>query len=624
MNFKIKIAGLFAALSLVVAGSASAMSTAELVNMLVSMGLISADQVAVVNAAIGGTTTVPAGSCEVLKASADMTLESMGADVTRLQEWLISKGYSIPAGATGYFGAQTQSALAAYQTAMGITPAAGYFGPVTKASIVCAPVVVDPTTPTTPTTPVTGLEGGAGSAEYSAVSRYSNEEVGEGERDVEVAGLEVEAEGSDLQVVALRLDFTPDAGNGSTRFDRYAEEVSIWFDGTRVARVSSDRFTRSNDYTRTISLDNPVVIKEGDVGSFIVAIDAVRNLDTNYVDDEWSVEFDTIRWSDAQGALIVEDTITDSFTFTFVNFVTAANTELRISTGDNTINDTRPIKVSDTSNTRGVSIFSFILESRGSSSITIEDLPITITTGTADVEDVISSATLFIDGKSVRSVVTTNNAFTNGNSTIAEVVFEDIDYRLRAGDRVEVVVEVDIRRANQAGGYTASIETIQGSVNLVGNTKFYAEDEQRNEITDTEITGTRTGGAHTLDITVADISNVTSSVTATSTTAGFIDFRFTIFADDEDVTILPGDLSSTNASVGTAVGVATISAPALTRVSGDTNGNGAGFDIEAGNTATIRARYSVTDMGNGWAEVQLETVLGQKIEVRSDTLVPLN
>ncbi|HVW71899.1 MAG TPA: peptidoglycan-binding domain-containing protein, partial [Candidatus Paceibacterota bacterium] len=54
-------------------------------------------------------------------------------DVSALQSFLISQGYSIPAGATGYFGGQTRAALAAYQKAHGITPAAGYFGPRTRA-----------------------------------------------------------------------------------------------------------------------------------------------------------------------------------------------------------------------------------------------------------------------------------------------------------------------------------------------------------------------------------------------------------------------------------------------------------------------------------------------------------
>ena len=67
--------------------------------------------------------------------SKDLTLGSSGADVTALQNWLISKGHAIAAGATGYFGAQTKAALSAYQASAGITPAAGYFGPITRAKV---------------------------------------------------------------------------------------------------------------------------------------------------------------------------------------------------------------------------------------------------------------------------------------------------------------------------------------------------------------------------------------------------------------------------------------------------------------------------------------------------------
>ncbi|HVX91411.1 MAG TPA: peptidoglycan-binding protein [Candidatus Paceibacterota bacterium] len=65
----------------------------------------------------------------------DITLGAQGADVTALQQFLIAHGFTIPAGATGYFGAQTRAALAAYQKARGIAPAAGYYGPLTRASM---------------------------------------------------------------------------------------------------------------------------------------------------------------------------------------------------------------------------------------------------------------------------------------------------------------------------------------------------------------------------------------------------------------------------------------------------------------------------------------------------------
>lgn len=58
-----------------------------------------------------------------------------GEDVRALQNLLISQGYSIPAGATGFFGSQTRSALSAYQRTNNISPAVGYFGPLTRATM---------------------------------------------------------------------------------------------------------------------------------------------------------------------------------------------------------------------------------------------------------------------------------------------------------------------------------------------------------------------------------------------------------------------------------------------------------------------------------------------------------
>lgn len=60
----------------------------------------------------------------------DLTVGSEGADVIALQDYLIARGFlTMPSGvAKGYFGALTQSAVARWQAAVGLTPAAGYFG----------------------------------------------------------------------------------------------------------------------------------------------------------------------------------------------------------------------------------------------------------------------------------------------------------------------------------------------------------------------------------------------------------------------------------------------------------------------------------------------------------------
>lgn len=71
----------------------------------------------------------------------DLDLRSSGEDVAALQTFLIAQKAGSSAktlaetGATGYFGALTQAALAEYQAKEGITPSVGYFGAKTRAYI---------------------------------------------------------------------------------------------------------------------------------------------------------------------------------------------------------------------------------------------------------------------------------------------------------------------------------------------------------------------------------------------------------------------------------------------------------------------------------------------------------
>ncbi|MFA5877238.1 MAG: peptidoglycan-binding protein, partial [Candidatus Paceibacterota bacterium] len=100
------------------------------------------------------TVTLPAG---------DVALGSTGVAVVELQKYLIAKASGVAssrlavAGATGYFGAITESALIEYQKAVGITPATGYFGPATRAIVgnISAPVATVPVLKTPTSTPLT-------------------------------------------------------------------------------------------------------------------------------------------------------------------------------------------------------------------------------------------------------------------------------------------------------------------------------------------------------------------------------------------------------------------------------------------------------------------------------------
>jgi len=63
----------------------------------------------------------------------NLTIGSSDSTVTCLQQGLIASGHTLSAGATGYFGPQTQAAVAAWQAANSISPATGYFGAISRA-----------------------------------------------------------------------------------------------------------------------------------------------------------------------------------------------------------------------------------------------------------------------------------------------------------------------------------------------------------------------------------------------------------------------------------------------------------------------------------------------------------
>jgi hypothetical protein len=71
-----------------------------------------------------------------------MGFGSTGMSVKVLQEFLNQRGFTVAASGPGsagsetdYFGARTKAALAKFQATNGITPAAGYFGPITRAYV---------------------------------------------------------------------------------------------------------------------------------------------------------------------------------------------------------------------------------------------------------------------------------------------------------------------------------------------------------------------------------------------------------------------------------------------------------------------------------------------------------
>ena len=141
-----------------VTASAAALSAGQIQSILSLLQSFGADAATInnVSASLNGqpTTPVTPSTGAGYQFTTDLTIGSKGADVIALQDVLISKGFlTMPAGvAKGYFGTLTQTAVSKWQASAGITPAAGYVGPKSRAAL---NAMGGSTTPGT-TTPVAG------------------------------------------------------------------------------------------------------------------------------------------------------------------------------------------------------------------------------------------------------------------------------------------------------------------------------------------------------------------------------------------------------------------------------------------------------------------------------------
>lgn len=504
-----KIAAVLAGLGLVASSFAAFAPAAN------AQSTSSADLQAQINALLAQIAALQGSSSTSASVtfSKDLTLGSTGADVTALQNWLISKGFTIAAGATGYFGGQTQAALAKYQASVSISPASGYFGPITRAKVNSAGGTGTGTGTGTDTDTDTdsGLQGGAGSVDtYTVISNINNEEVGEDEEDVEVAGLEIEADdGSDLEFTAVRLVF--DEGTAGSDFDNYASEVSVWFDGEEVARLDADEFNDDNAWTKTVSLDG-AILEAGETGELTVAVTGASNLDSADVSDTWTLDFRQVRFEDADGATVSEDPITAVRTFSFATFATATDVEFKLSSDDDNVNDARTIEVDATADTDNVEVLSFTMEAEGDSDLDIKTFGVSVTvTGAANTDDVLAGLSLWIDGEEVAQADTESSA-----GTVEDYFFDDVDYTIDAGDTVEAVIKADFLSIADALDEGDTISFNLGEEQTDTTTLIDIEDEAGENLVDGDKTGSLSSGAFELRSTGIMVTFVSASETVTA------------------------------------------------------------------------------------------------------------
>jgi len=481
--------------------------------------------------------------------------------------------------------------------------------------------------------PSGSLSGGAGSVDsYDLASGLSNEEVGEDATDVKVAGLEVEnADDSDIDVTALKLVF--DEGTAGSDFEDYAAEVSIWLGNEEVARVDGDAFNDDNNWTKTVTLDD-AMIKAGDTEILYVAISGISNLDSNDATDTWTVDFTSMRFVDAEGDSISEDPGVAATTFSFESFATSADTELKITesgTANELVNDAHLINVDATDVTDNVKLLAFDLKLEGDSDVNIDALPVTLTSTEAagtdfdEAGDIVTSLYLYADGEEIGSESVDGTAA--GTADTQVVLFDDLDYDMKAGDKVNFVVK---GKFVSLAGVLDLNDTIAAAF---GETEtnlatFDAEDESGEDLADADKTGTANSDASTVrdvgfDLKfvsgTAILSHAADLVVTTDDDQGTFAVTFDVTAWDGDIYIdgtspaLTGggtilDLA-VNATAGTPVlNAATITSSTGAILTGTANAD-ARFKVSEDDTERFTVTAVLTPSADATVSVEVDDIL---------------
>jgi peptidoglycan hydrolase-like protein with peptidoglycan-binding domain len=584
--------------------SAQSMSLCQTVDALVLAGVIAPDKVAAAKAAAGCGATASAS----YTFTRNLTVGSTGADVTALQTKL---GVSP---ATGYFGAITKAAVVAYQTANGIVPASGYVGPLTLAKLnYVAPVVVPPTTGGS--TGSATLEGGAGDLALSDTSTGVKNSLKEGENNVKVLGMKAEADGSDIAVTSIKLTLKNASTTDGTseKLSNYLDSVAVYMGSTKVGDADVADFTKKSDtpdeFTKTISLSD-AVIKDGEDAKIYVAVSAVSNIDSDDLGANLNLAIDTVRYTDGTGAILTASDDVTSQEFGFE--ASSVDTTLTMKTSSSNPDDaTVTVTDNEDSITDDVLALVFKLDvADDSEDISITSIPVTLTvasggTSADSIEDIVDSVTVNVAGNDYTADLTTDSVENGSGTAVYTVDIDAGDVELSGGDVKDVKVYLGLKGIDST---YAEDTTIVASV---------AADSIDAETADDELTAdqkegsTKTGAELTLSTSAITLSGI-SWATGGGTTAGNIDFFFTVKAETDDFDVLLSSITS-NDTIATD---ATVATPVLSRVSGDDvteNTPGVSYTVAEGDTVRFRARYAVSGTDGESAEVTITNVVGKKV-----------
>jgi hypothetical protein len=611
-EFASKLAVAFVAVAMVFsafATTAKAQTTEDLQQMINDL----LAQVAALQASTGqGATEVASGVCPYTW-TRDLNVGATGADVMKLQQFLnadpdtrvAATGAGSVGAETEYYGPATAAAVSKMQVkyrSQVLAPAnlvnpTGYFGPSSRAAAnglcVAAPVVEDDSMDDADDSmddsddsddSVDTTLRGEGILDDVTVDSASDDEVEEGENDVEIAELTVEAVDGDIEI--SRIDIAIDGG--ATDAWDVLDEVSLWIDGDKVAEMdaSDEDEYRSDEVTLRFSGLDLFVEEDGEVEITIAAniAGSIDNADLG----AYNLSVDSIRYFDADGVAETDTTtgdLTTNVSFTIV--AEGADDEIIVKTSSNDP-DATTLQVENDQKSDWFNVFTFDLDTDDSTNdIELNELTVSLLLSSSTYGLIVDDAELIIDGVTIDDVTASTTL-----AGSADLVFDvDGDVTIDAGDRVEV--QLMLRFKSLAEGNEGM--TVTGSVTAADRNAIDAEGAD--DVTD--LTGAATGDAHTLRTAGVDVSSesVDADVTVVDSTTNdygtyVIEVEVTAFEQDVYIAVDPAD--SLTYVLQDGAGSTSVTGSRSATLSSTADDDGTYFEITEGSTETLTLTVTYT------------------------------
>lgn len=491
-----------------VAVPASAQTTAELTAMINSL----LAQIAQLQAQVAGGGSTTGGASMMF--TKDLTIGSTGSEVTALQQWLTSKGYLVmPAGvAMGYFGNLTKSALAKYQAEAGISPAAGYFGPMTRAKVNAmastgGTTTGGTTTGGTTTGGSTGITTPGAEGTLTVTSNNSGlvSTVYEGDDMAAIYGFNAEAKNSDIAIQRVKVNL----GTDSKIYNKGYSKIYVTEGGNVLASMdlnSSTVVKEGSTYYITLTGFN-LVVPKGSKKQIVLKADVMPSIESTDRSTLTSIGITV----PANGVRGVDGAGIDQYgpTSALSSRTTTFSAELaETATLNMSLNSSSPKKAQIFA-TAGASeneldkatLMVFDLKAE-KDDVKITDMDITVTkTGSGAAN---ASTTVYLyEGSTELDNASLVNSGANGST----FTFSDLDYVVPKDSTKTITVKADIRSANgTVANFTASAST-------TGTNSIVSENTNGDSVTES---GSATGYAQSVQNQGLQVTLVSKSVSTGS------------------------------------------------------------------------------------------------------------